>query len=58
MIMDDELRQMIMENAQTDHLRAAAQKKGMRLLRDAGREFIFDGTTTAEEVVRETILDN
>jgi hypothetical protein len=29
----------------------------MRLLRDAGIDFIFDGTTTAEEVIRETILE-
>lgn len=58
MILDDELRQLIMENAQTDKLRNVAQSKGMRLLRDAGMEFIFDGTTTAEEIVRETILDS
>ncbi len=57
MILDDELRDLIMENAQTDVLRETAQKKGMRLLRDAGVEFMFDGTTTAEEIVRETILD-
>ncbi len=58
MVLDDELRQLIMENAQTDKLRNVAQSKGMRLLRDAGMEFIFDGTTTAEEIVRETILDS
>jgi len=58
MILDDELRQMIMENAQTDLLRVRAQAKGMRLLRDAGMEFIFEGTTTAEEIVRETIMDD
>ena len=57
MIMDDELREMIMNNAQTDHLRNRAKEKGMKLLRDAGMEFLLDGTTTAEEVIRETILD-
>ncbi len=57
MILDDELRELIMQNAQTDVMRDTAQKKGMRLLRDTGIDFIFDGTTTAEEVVRETILD-
>ena len=57
MIMDDELREMIMNNAQTDHLRDRAKEKGMTLLRDVGLQFLFDGTTTAEEVIRETILD-
>lgn len=57
MIMDDELRAMIMDNVATDVLREVARKKGMRLLRDMGIEFAFDGTTTAEEVIRETVLD-
>jgi type IV pilus assembly protein PilB len=57
MIMDDELRDMINENANTDDLRNKAQSKGMKLLRDMGIEFVFDGTTTAEEVIRETVLD-
>ena len=55
--MDDELREMIMTDAQTDHLRDRAKEKGMVLLRDVGLGFLFDGTTTAEEVIRETILD-
>jgi type IV pilus assembly protein PilB len=57
MIMDDELREMIMQNAQADHLRNKAKEKGMVLLRDAGMDFMYDGTTTVEEVIRETILD-
>lgn len=57
MIMDDELREMIMANAQADHLRNKAKEKGMVLLRDAGMDFMYDGTTTVEEVIRETILD-
>lgn len=57
MIMDDELRDLIMENATTDRLRDTAQSKGMVLLRDAGVQFIYEGLTTAEEVVRETILE-
>ena len=57
MIMDDELREMIMENANTDDLRSAAQAKGMRALRDIGIKFAFDGTTSAEEIIRETVLD-
>ena len=57
MIMDDDLRNLILANAPTDKLRAAAKSKGMRLLRQSGIGFVVDGTTTAEEVIRETIID-
>jgi type II secretory ATPase GspE/PulE/Tfp pilus assembly ATPase PilB-like protein len=57
MIMDDELRTMIIENKTTDELRNKARDKGMRLLRDSGIAFIYDGVTTAEEIIRETVLD-
>jgi type IV pilus assembly protein PilB len=57
MIMNDEIRELIMLNAPTDRLRDAAEANGMKLLRTAGISFMFDGTTTLEEVVRETILD-
>ena len=57
MIMDDELRTMIIENRTTDELRQKAKDKGMRLLRDSGIAFMHEGTTTAEEVIRETVLD-
>ena len=57
MIMDDELRTMIIENRTTDELRNKAKEKGMRLLRDSGIAFMHDGTTSPEEVIRETVLD-
>jgi type IV pilus assembly protein PilB len=57
MIMNDELREMVMSNASTDLLRDAARGYGMVTLRDAGVSFIHDGTTSAEEIVRETIVD-
>jgi type IV pilus assembly protein PilB len=57
LIMNDELRDMIMRNASTEDLREAARKNGMKTLRDAGMEGIFNGITTAEEVIRETILE-
>ena len=57
MIMDDELRDMINENCNTDDLRTKAQEKGMKILRAMGIDFVFEGTTTAEEVIRETVLD-
>ena len=57
MIMDDELRDMINDNANTDDLRDKAQSKGMRTLRDSGIELMFAGTTTPEEIIRETVVD-
>ena len=57
MIMTNDLRDKIMANAQTDELRALAQKQGMVSLRQAGIKCCFEGVTTPDEVVRETILE-
>ena len=57
MIMNNELRDMVMQNASVDDMRACAQKYGMVTLRDSGMAFAYEGTTTIDEVVRETIVD-
>jgi len=57
MIVNDEMRDLIMRNASTEVLREAARKAGMVTLREAGMDGIFAGHTTAEEVIRETILE-
>jgi type IV pilus assembly protein PilB len=57
MLMNDEMRDMIIRNCSTEELRNVARKFGMITLRDAGMESVFAGLTTAEEVIRETILD-
>jgi len=57
MILNNELRELIMQNASTDDLREAARRGGMVTLRDAGMKACFEGTTTAEEVIRETIME-
>jgi type IV pilus assembly protein PilB len=57
MIMNDELREMVMRNSPIDELRKTAQKYGMVCLRDMGLMFAHEGTTTLDEVVRETILE-
>jgi type IV pilus assembly protein PilB len=57
LIMNDDLRDMVMRNASTEDLREAARKAGMVTLRESGMAGIFAGTTTAEEVIRETILE-
>jgi len=57
MIFNDEIRDLIMNRASTNVLRAAAKKAGMRLLRENGISAIYDGFTTIEEVVKGTIID-
>ncbi len=57
MIMNDELRDMIMENVQSETLRKAAEKQGMVSLRMAGLAAAMAGTTTPEEIIRETIVE-
>ncbi len=57
MVFNDEIRDLIMNQASTAVLRAAGQKSGMRLLRDNGLEAIYDGITTIDEVVKETIME-
>ncbi len=56
-LVNDELRDMISAGASTDQLRMACRKQGMITLREAGLKAIFNGQTTIEEVVRETILE-
>jgi type IV pilus assembly protein PilB len=53
--MDDDLRELIMKQASTNVLRQEARKRGMRTLRECGLLSIYDGSTTIDEVVRETL---
>ncbi len=57
MVMNDELRDMIMNQASTAVLRHEARKHGMRTLRETGLLSIYDGQTTIDEVVRETLSE-
>jgi type IV pilus assembly protein PilB len=52
---DDRLREMILQGASTTALQAAAVENGLVTLRENGLQAVFDGTTTVEEVLRETI---
>ncbi len=58
MVFNDEIRDLIMNQASTNVLRSAGQKAGMRLLRDSGLATIYDGITTIDEVVKETMMEN
>jgi len=57
MTIDDEIRELIMSGASTQVLRNQGRKRGMRTLRDSGLLTIFDGITTIDEVVRETMTE-
>ena len=55
--MNDTLRDLVMKKASTNILRDHARKFGMRTLRESGLLAIYDGLTTIDEVVRETIAE-
>ncbi len=54
MTFNDRLRELIMNRASTNVLRTAAQKSGMKLLRDSGLASLYNGVTTIDEIVKET----
>ena len=54
----DEVRDMITADASADDIRAFARTQGMTTLREAGLKLIFDGLTTIDEVVRETVMED
>ncbi|MFO7900845.1 MAG: ATPase, T2SS/T4P/T4SS family [Planctomycetota bacterium] len=51
----ERMRELIMAKASTQAMRDLAREEGMRTMRESGLLKIFDGTTTIEEVVRETL---
>jgi type IV pilus assembly protein PilB len=58
MAMNDDMREIIMSQGSTAVLRHAARKYGMRTLRECGLLSIYDGQTTIDEVVRETLSED
>ena len=52
MIIDDEMREMVISSDSTVALRKKAQEKGMRLLREDGLQKALSGITSIEEVAR------
>ena len=57
-VMNDELRDLISTEGSTDELRNACLRMGMHTLRESGLSAIYDGLTSLEEVVRETVVDD
>ncbi|MFO0795070.1 MAG: ATPase, T2SS/T4P/T4SS family [Candidatus Brocadiaceae bacterium] len=56
LVMNDEIRHLIIEQVATNTIRLVAKKNGMNTLRESGLMAAYNGMTTIEEVVRETIL--
>ncbi len=56
MIGSDSVKEAILNGATTNDLRRVAMSAGMKTLREAGLESIYDGVTTIEEVVKETTV--
>lgn len=52
MVMTDELRRLVLSGASADVLRDAAQRAGMRTLRQNGVLKVLEGVTTFEEMLR------
>ena len=52
MLVDDELREMIIENKSIVEIREKARKKGMKVLFEDGLEKALQGVTTLDEVSR------
>ena len=55
MQISDRMRELIMSKSSTQAMRDLAREEGMRTLRESGILKIYDGDTTIEEVVRETL---
>jgi type IV pilus assembly protein PilB len=55
---NDDIRDMIVSNSSVDDMRHLARSQGMTTLREAGLKLIFDGVTTIDEVVRETVMED
>ncbi|MFN8730443.1 MAG: pilus assembly protein PilB, partial [Planctomyces sp.] len=58
MASNDELRDQIMKKASTNILRQIARRNGMRTLRECGLLALYEGQTTIDEIVRETMGDD
>ena len=51
----DRIHNLVIQSSSAAEIRRVAREEGMKTLRESGLQYIYDGTTTVEEVVRETI---
>ena len=57
MVINDQIRSLINHNASTEQIRDVALQTGMTALRQSGMEKVYNGTTTIDEIIRETVAD-
>jgi len=57
LVMDDEVRALILAKADANAIKARAVERGMTTLREDGARKVLDGVTTTEEVLRVTAED-
>ena len=56
MVINSKIRRLISEQANTNVIRTAAKNNGMNTLRESGLFAIFNGLTTVQEILRETMI--
>jgi type IV pilus assembly protein PilB len=56
--LNDEIRELILQGATKDQIVSSGRRNGMLTLRESGLRAIFEGITTVDEIVRETVLDD
>jgi general secretion pathway protein E len=56
MVLNDELRELIVGRAPIRQIKAAAQRGGARFLRDAALDLVRKGETTLQEINRVTFV--
>lgn len=54
----DDIRDLVSNNSSVDDIRNMARSQGMTTLRESGLKLIFDGVSTIDEVVRETVMED
>jgi type IV pilus assembly protein PilB len=54
----DDIRDLVSNNSSVDEIRNMARSQGMTTLRESGLKLIFDGVSTIDEVVRETVMED
>jgi len=57
MLMDDDVRAMVMKNADAPTVKRQAMEKGMKTLREVAADKVLQGETTIEEIMRVTQED-
>lgn len=57
LVATERFKRAVLDRASSNELRALAIEEGMRPLRNAGLLALYDGLTTVEEVLRETVVE-